>query len=184
MRSRPFRPFALAAFSLVAFGLAGCDEATTDTFPFTVDGLSYTFSFESEQVDGTALTVSAQGSESILDEISAEGFGPDDVVSVQLTEAQILLLQPINGDIGFLDDVSLRLEGGGESVEVASAEDIDQGTTMTGEADLDVSNENIADIATAGDMEATLTVSADSDIPEGTYRLEVRFDVRVEVQDF
>jgi len=184
MRPRSLRFLPLALLPLL---VAGCDEADTNLFTFPVRGINFTFAFTGDQVAGTTLTVAADGSANILDDIRDQGFGPEEVARVRLEsgEAEVRILQaPTGVNIGFLDDVALRLSGGGTSVEVASAEDVSGGTSMLNEVDLDVSSEDIAPIVTAGTFDAFLDVSADEGIPDGTYRIEVRFDVEVAVEGF
>ncbi|MDX1420564.1 MAG: hypothetical protein R3181_11405 [Rubricoccaceae bacterium] len=186
MRTRTLRVLALALLPLVALSLAGCDEAATDdAFTFVVDNVSFTFTFQGSAIDGDAIEVSAQSSENILDDFPS-GFGADDVTRVGLVDgsAQIRLLNPVGVTIGVLDDVSLRLSAGSSSVEVASAENIETGGSMTGEASLETTTANIAGVVTGGDFDATLDVSGDPGLPDETYRVEVFFDVEVTVPAF
>jgi hypothetical protein len=185
-------PHALALAALLLL-VGGCDEATTDLFTFPVNNVTFTFSFRSIDLDDAgAIEIGSQNTEDVLDAIRDQGFGPEDVASVELVEgeAQIRFLQtPVPGtNIGVLDDVSVRLglPGSNESTEVASAEDIEASGAMTGEADLEVSSQNVASVLTAGEFDATLDVSVDDPdtLPAGTYLLEVRFDLEVGVQGF
>ncbi|HYG67947.1 MAG TPA: hypothetical protein VD838_09815 [Anaeromyxobacteraceae bacterium] len=183
MRFRPLHPLALLL--ALTLGLAGCDDAGTGDFPLTPIGAAFTFSFDADDLVDGAARVDAQGSENVLDGITAQGFTAGEVVRARIEEgsAQVRILQAPGGvNISFLDNVSLRLSGGGTSAEVASAEDVGGGTSMANEAELDVSGGDVADVVTAGPVDATLDVSVDPGIPDGTYRLEVRFDVEVFVE--
>ncbi len=181
----PSRSFSrILGLSLTLLGTAGCDQLAADLFTFPVDGVRFTFAFQGDEVAGAQATISADAVENILGELADRGFDAASVSRVQLVagSAQVRILQaPAGVDIGFLDDVALRLEGGGASAVVASAENVESGSAMVNEAVLDVSPENVAGIVTAGDFDAQLTVSADADTPDGAYRLEVGFDLEVGV---
>jgi hypothetical protein len=184
MRARSFRLVLLAAALLLA---GGCDQAADNLFTFNVDGVRFTFAFQGADVAGTEASVVSEEVQNVLEEIRDEGFGPEEVVRVRLIpgEAQIRIVSaPAGVDIGFLDDVSLRLvDGGGGSTEVASAEDVETPPGMVSEVELEVSGEDVADVVTAGDFSARLDVSGDQALtPDGAYRLEVRFDVEVAVE--
>src|SRR5690606_40501491 len=115
------------------------------------------------------------GSANILDDIRDQGFGPEEVARVRLEsgEAEVRILQaPTGVNIGFLDDVALRLSGGGTSVEVASAEDVSGGTSMLNEGDADVSSEDLAPIVTARTFGPCPDGSADERLPDGTHRTQ------------
>lgn len=184
MRTASLRLLPLAAVLLFA---GGCDQATDDLFTFTVDGNRFTFVFQGDDVAGTEATFTSEEMQNVLDEIRDEGYGPEEVTRVRLVpgEAQIRIVSAPSGvDIGFLDNVSLRLTGGGTSTEVASAEDVETPAGMVSEVALEVSSANVADIVTAGDFSARLDVSGDPGTPDGAYRLEVRFDLEVAVEGF
>ena len=182
MRAR-LRSVLVLPLLLAPLLFVGCDEAGGGTtFPVTIDGVQYTFEFTA---DGTVTATATQNISSDL----PQGFGLGDVVSARIVagSAQVLLVFPVSGvEIDILQDVTLSLTSGSTSTVVASQDDFSSMTgTMSGEADLDVRSVDVTSIVSAGDFGAQLVIDADEGAltPGTTYRLEVRFDLAVEVSE-
>lgn len=177
------------ALLLLPLALGGCDQVEDSLFSFNVDGLAFTFSFDGSQVNNGGAQLVASGMVDLLAAVEQQGFSGADISSVRLESgsAQIRILNAPSGtDIGFLDAVSLRIIPGtatNNGVVVATQDDFDSMTgTMSGEAELDVTNDSFGILVPGGPLGATLDVDATAAQDGQTYRLETRFDVVVEVE--
>lgn len=174
------RVFTLAAV-LVLITLAGCDTATTDTIVLGDVRVEFEFEFDGGSlVTGQLQSISSEGSSNIGPQLSSlGGFTLAEIVSGEVTEAEIDLFEPPFTNLSGFNQMILQLRSGSTVIEVASR----TGFTAEEPASLTiVSSRDIRSLLAGGNFDAVLQVDPATLDADETYRLAVELGLSVEVE--
>ena len=186
-----FRRLALLVAVALPFALTSCDSTDSggggeNTFLLPSQRVEFDFEFDGGDLDAEVLNdVFSENTVNLIDFIEDEGFTVDDVVSVTIAgnAAEFRIAQPpFNAGVNGFDEVrvSLRPEGASSAGSVVATGSGFNGASDT--ANLDLSTTDFATIVQTGAFEARLQLDPSALIQDTDYRIEVSFNVSVEVE--
>ena len=178
------RRFALLALPLL---LTACDSAdSADSFFLPAQRVEFDFVFEGGSLDpGVLNDVISENAESLIGYIENRGFSVDDVIGATIRDgsAEFRIAQPPFGaGVNGFERVEVRIRTEGATT---AGTPVAIGTGFTGTsdtADLEIRANDFTTTVQVGAFEAILQVEPSDDILDETYRVEVGFDVLIEVE--
>lgn len=181
-RATVVRPLVLLGVFAAALLLYGCDALVEgdDTLILQPKTVTFRFEFSSDDLTpGEAITVSAVQSADLGAALQGDGYTKDDVVSAQITEIQLRRVNPLQFNLGGIDNVVLRLQSQGvSSVSVGSIGD----PPSSNSANMQVGpTRNVAQFVRQSSFTATLEF-VPTGLPADDYVLETRVELSIEVE--
>lgn len=178
----------LALLLVLPLLLTACDTAETngDSFFLPEQRVEFDFVFDGGSLQPNVLNdVISENAESLIGFIESRGFTVDDVIGATIKEGTAefrIALPPIGAGVNGFEriQVSLRTEGATTAGTLVVTGD---GFTSTNDtADLDIQASDFTTTVQTGPFEARLQVEPSDAILDETYRVEVSFDVLIEVE--
>lgn len=169
--------------------LTACDTADTngDSFFLPEQRVEFDFVFDGGSLEPNVLNdVISENAESLISFIENRGFTVDDVIGATIKDgtAEFRIAQPpIGAGVNGFDRIEVRLRTEGATT---AGTPVATGTGFTGTsdtADLDIRANDFTTTIQTGAFEAILQVDPSDAILDEAYRVEVSFDVLIEVQE-
>ncbi len=182
--SSALRRLALLALPLL---LTACDSTgTDDSFFLPAQRVEFDFVFEGGSLEtGVLNDFISEDAESLIGYIENRGFSVDDVIGATIRDgsAEFRIAQPPFGaGVNGFERIEVRLRTEGATT---AGTPIATGAGFTGTndtADLEIRANDFTTTVQVGPFEAILQVEPSDDILDETYRVEVGFDVLIEVE--
>lgn len=115
----------LAGILAVLLLASGCDTLDTGSTPITLPPKEVTFRFELSADDlaaGQTATIPSLTTQDITELLRQDGFTKAEIISAGVRQATLRRVQPLNVDLGFLQEVALQVTAEGlPAVTVAAA---------------------------------------------------------------
>lgn len=167
-----------AAVGLLIF--SGCDTLEEGGLTLQEKEKTFRFEFSSSQLTaGSPTDIASRNQVDLTEELRSDGFTTAEVVSAQVSSAEMERVQPIGVSLSFLSQSTLRLTAGERTAEVASGSSFGSGSR----ANLTVqSGQDVTRFITAPVFRASLRVVPDQvpDNEDFVLTVTVRFRITVE----
>lgn len=169
--------------------LTACDTADPDDDSFFLPEQRVEFDFV---FDGGALNpdvlndVISENAETLVSYIESRGFTVDDVIGATIKDgtAEFRIAQPPFGaGVNGFDRIEVRLRTEGATTAGTPVATGAGFTDTSDTADLDIRANDFTTTVQTGPFEAILQVDPSDAVLDETYRVEVSFDVLIEVQE-
>lgn len=180
----------LALLLALPLVLTACDTADPnggDSFFLPEQHVEFDFVFEGDDLEPEVLNdVISENAANLIGFIEDRGFTVDDVIGATIQDgtAEFRIAQPpLGAGVDGFDRIEVRLRTEGATTAgtpVATGEGF---TGSSDTADLDIRANDFTTTVQTGAFEAILQVDPSAAILDETYRVEVSFDVLIEVQE-
>lgn len=170
--------------------LTACDTADPnggDTFFLPEQRVEFDFVFDGGALNpGVLNDVISENAVSLVSYIQSRGFTVDDVVGATIKNgtAEFRIAQPpIGAGVNGFDRIEVRLRTEGATTAGTTVVTGSGFTSTSDTADLEIRTANFQTTVQTGPFEGILQVDPSPAILDDTYRVEVSFNVLIEVRD-
>ena len=169
--------------------LTACDTADPngDTFFLPEQRVEFDFVFDGGALSPDVLNdVISENAVSLVSYVESRGFTVDDVVGATIQDgtAEFRIAQPpIGAGVNGFDRIEVRLRTEGATTAGTTVVTGSGFTSTSDTADLEIRTADFRTTVQTGPFEGILQVDPSASVLDDTYRVEVSFDVLIEVRD-